>query len=279
MSTVITDPAADVVILGLGMVGGVVAAELALAGYKVAGIDKGPYWNYSSDFSETKYDEWGLAYLHKFDHTNMAQPGIGGPVIAAGGYTGSAPSNLGLAAGGTAASIGSKFKAAQANKYTRSSTTVSLAVSGITVPTTDLLLDLDPVYNDIYGDPLTRFTQSYNNNSVGCANLITPLLVPLANKMGLANVTLAAPAANGTSPGPNSYSIHIRGGAKMGSNPATSAFNAWQQSWTVNNLFAAGEAQDTTPSVVTQGTHVIGAQSYLAAEGIKKYLQNPGPLV
>ncbi len=45
MSTVITDPAADVVILGLGMVGGVVAAELALAGYKVAGIDKGPYWN------------------------------------------------------------------------------------------------------------------------------------------------------------------------------------------------------------------------------------------
>ncbi len=123
-------------------------------------------------------------------------------MIAAGGYTGSAPSNLGLAAGGTAASIGSKFKAAQANKYTRSSTTVSLAGSGITVPTTDLLLDLDPVYNDIYGDPLTRFTQSYNNNSVGCANLITPLLVPLANKMGLANVTLAAPAANGTSPGP-----------------------------------------------------------------------------
>ena len=599
MSTVITDPAADVVVLGLGMVGGVVAAELALAGYKVAGIDKGPYWNYASDFSETKYDEWGLAYLHKFDHplflssftmrnntnqfalpirrytstqstaighgiggaaqhyagnmgrtgswnytvasstasrygpnfleptvpnvdledwpvsyeqwdpyyvqwemamglcginqgpivpmsknyplpphpettlagifqtaaeglgyspypsvsslasapyvnqygvsvnecvydgwcaepcvyacetgakantafrtipaaistgkftmainsyifrintnpvtglatsvsyydaagnvhiqpgtvffeglwtlnqyrmlalsgigaqynpttakgslgrgacqngsagggrsvtgtlalganlypagnasgggysiydfaddqvdhTGMAQPGIGGPVIAAGGYTGGAPSNLGVAAGGTAASIGSKFKAAQVNKYSRTSTTVSLAGSGITVPTTDLLLDLDPVYKDIYGDPLTRFTQSYNNNSVGCANLITPLLVPLANKMGLANVTLGAAAANGTSPGPNSYSIHIRSGAKMGTNPATSAFNAWQQSWTVNNLFAAGEAQDTTPSVVTQGTHVIGAQSYLAAEGIKKYLASPGPLV
>ncbi len=62
MSTVITEPAADVVLLGCGVVSGTIAAELTLAGYKVAGITRGPYWNYQTDFSTTKYDEWGIGW-------------------------------------------------------------------------------------------------------------------------------------------------------------------------------------------------------------------------
>lgn len=68
MSTVIMEPAVDVVVMGLGMTGGVVAAQLAVDGYTVAGIDKGPYWEYATDFAVTKYDEWGLGLMHKFDH-------------------------------------------------------------------------------------------------------------------------------------------------------------------------------------------------------------------
>ncbi|MDA4135785.1 MAG: hypothetical protein OK449_02140 [Thaumarchaeota archaeon] len=67
MSTVITEPAADVVLLGCGVVSGTIAAELTLAGYKVAGITRGPYWNYQTDFSTTKYDEWGIGWERKFD--------------------------------------------------------------------------------------------------------------------------------------------------------------------------------------------------------------------
>jgi choline dehydrogenase-like flavoprotein len=68
MSTVITEPAVDVCVLGLGVTGGIVAAEVAIHGFKVAGIEKGPYWDYLTDFSLSKYDEWGVGMLHKWDH-------------------------------------------------------------------------------------------------------------------------------------------------------------------------------------------------------------------
>jgi hypothetical protein len=44
-------------------------------------------------------------------------------------------------------------------------------------------------------------------------------------------------------------------------------------------LFAASEICDTFGDNITAGTHVAGAMAYLAADGIKKYLANPGPLV
>jgi gluconate 2-dehydrogenase alpha chain len=73
MPTTITEPAADVVILGVGFMSGVVAAELSIAkqnggiNYKVVAITKGPYWDYVNDFSTTKYDEWGVGLGRKYD--------------------------------------------------------------------------------------------------------------------------------------------------------------------------------------------------------------------
>src|SRR5208337_641349 len=67
-TNVIQEAAADVVVLGLGVTGGIVATELALAGYKVVGIEKGPYWDFTSDFAGVKYDEWGIGFNRKFDH-------------------------------------------------------------------------------------------------------------------------------------------------------------------------------------------------------------------
>ena len=55
------------VCLGVGFMSGVVAVEAALAGYTVAGITKGPYWDYVNDFSTTKYDEWGVGLGRKYD--------------------------------------------------------------------------------------------------------------------------------------------------------------------------------------------------------------------
>jgi gluconate 2-dehydrogenase alpha chain len=67
-TAVIQEPEVDVCLLGLGVAGGIIAAELATAGYSVVGIEKGPYWDYESDFALTKYDEWGIMMLRKFDH-------------------------------------------------------------------------------------------------------------------------------------------------------------------------------------------------------------------
>jgi gluconate 2-dehydrogenase alpha chain len=67
MSTVIQNAPADVVVMGLGALSGTIAAELSLAGYKVVGVTRGPYWNYVSDFSTNKYDEWGIGFERKFD--------------------------------------------------------------------------------------------------------------------------------------------------------------------------------------------------------------------
>lgn len=213
------------------------------------------------------------------DHTGMAQPGIGGPSISGGSYSGNAPGDISTAVGGSSTTIGSAWKATQKNKYLHTSTTVSLAGSGVTVPTTDLLLDLDPFYNDYYGDPLTRFTETYNNNSVGVANLITPLLTPLLKAIvgSSATITVGKAAANGNSQ-PSSYSIHVRGGGRLGANPAYSSYNQWQQSWDVQNVFAGGELHNTTGSTVTPGTHAIGPQAYVAVDGIKQYLASPGSL-
>jgi hypothetical protein len=56
-------------------------------------------------------------------------------------------------------------------------------------------------------------------------------------------------------------------------------FNKWQQCWTSENLFAAGEVCDPTgDNTTTGGTHPVGPTSYVAAEGIRKYLQSPGML-
>ena len=67
MSTVIDEQPADVVLMGLGVMSGTIAAELSTAGFKVVGITRGPYWDFVNDFSTTKYDEWGIGFLRKFD--------------------------------------------------------------------------------------------------------------------------------------------------------------------------------------------------------------------
>ena len=71
---------------------------------------------------------------------------------------------------------------------------------------------------------------------------------------------------------------HTRGGARLGADPSSLVFNRYQQCWSSENMFSAGEVCNTTATNVTPGTHVIGPQIYVASEGIKRYLQSPGAL-
>src|SRR5260221_13723289 len=67
MSAVITHPATDAVVVGAGPMGGDVAVKLATGGVKTVGIERGPYWDYSLDYSHAKYDEWAIIMNHRFD--------------------------------------------------------------------------------------------------------------------------------------------------------------------------------------------------------------------
>jgi hypothetical protein len=92
--------------------------------------------------------------------------------------------------------------------------------------------------------------------------------------MGASNVVLGEPV-NYESHTP-SYPAHIRSGARIGTDPSILVFNKWQQCCTCENLFAVGEVSEPTGSnTTTGGTHPASAGAYVAAEGIKKYLQNP----
>jgi gluconate 2-dehydrogenase alpha chain len=71
---------------------------------------------------------------------------------------------------------------------------------------------------------------------------------------------------------------HNTGGAAMGADPTTSVVNRYLQSWDVPNLFVMG-ASVFPQNAGYNPTGTVGALTYWAAEAMKRYLKNPGPLV
>jgi len=213
-----------------------------------------------------------------FDHSNLDF--IGGAYAIFGLYPGRGPNNFGLgfATSPSPSMIGSSFKAQIKDACLPTRTTIRISPSGIWLPTTDWFIDLDPHYTDIYGDPEARLTLDWGMNTVNCANYLAPMYANILRRMGATNVQVSDPV--NTESHVSTWPHHIRGGARIGSDPNTSVFNKWYQCWTSENLFAAGEiTMPTGDNTTTGGTHPAGPGSYVAAEGIKRYLQTPGPLV
>jgi gluconate 2-dehydrogenase alpha chain len=212
-----------------------------------------------------------------YDHTGKNY--IGGSRMMIGIYMGSGPGNLAIAGSSSAANIGSKYKASQQNKYLVTKQTLSFAPSGMFPSVTTNYADLDPHYTDLYGDPLIRQTMDVVANGTNCSNDQAAAYEAILTKMGATNVTLGAVSAPLSSHITN-WSAHTRGGARIGTDPSTSVFNAWGQHWNAVNLFAAGEI--TLPNgdnVTTGGTHPAGASALIVADGIKQYLATPGALL
>jgi gluconate 2-dehydrogenase alpha chain len=213
-----------------------------------------------------------------FDHTGLGF--IGGTNPAFGSYLGGAPGNL--AAYGSAmspANIGSKFKQTLKNTYLKSSQTVGSTPLTPEIPSLNHYIDLDPHYTDFYGDPLARETFDWGPNPyIGSTYLANNQVKAILQKMGASNITVS-PTVAPLSAHIDWWGHHQRGGVRTGSDPSWSPLNKYMQSWECENLFAAGEMCNTFGTYVTAGTHPGGALSYVAAEGIKKYLASPGPLV
>jgi gluconate 2-dehydrogenase alpha chain len=213
-----------------------------------------------------------------FDHSTVSVPYIGGTRTAFGGYP-SSPGLIALGTAGSAANVGATYKASAYHKTQVTKQNVSAASAGTDLPQTTHYIDLDPHYNDIYGDPLSRMTIDYTPNSTNASNDSPRLWTPVVTKMGVTNLT-TGPVAVAGSTHATAWAIHTRGGIRIGLEAATSALNMWNQLWTTPNVFAAGEmTMSNGSSTQTGGTHPSANTSYAAAEGIQMYLKSPGPLV
>ncbi|MBS4026723.1 MAG: GMC family oxidoreductase [Clostridia bacterium] len=80
----------DVCIVGVGAAGGVLAYELSKAGFKVVGIEAGPFWNPQTDFASDELHSYSLAWNDtrfsigndpiKLGHNNSGR-GVGGGTV------------------------------------------------------------------------------------------------------------------------------------------------------------------------------------------------------
>src|SRR2546425_1303983 len=181
-----------------------------------------------------------------------------------------------FAGGVSSASMGPQFKPSQKDKYLQTKTIVSATPFAPDLPTKDNYVDLEPHYADIYGDPLARLTYDWTQNMYIGATYLANKVKDIFTKMGASNVTVSSTVSPGAAHN-DWWGHHLRGGCRIGTVPASSVWDKWNQCWsptvkTPFNIFGAGEITNTSGDTVPSGTHVAGPQSYRAAEGIKQYL-------
>jgi gluconate 2-dehydrogenase alpha chain len=172
-----------------------------------------------------------------------------------------------------AAKWGAGWKQAMHENYL---TGCSIATHGSVMSYRSNYLDLDPTYRDAYGDPLLRLTFDFQKNELDMSSFVTDQAAKIAQAIPGATYHVKKRTGH--------YSIvpyqttHNTGGAAMGNDPKTSVVNRYLQSWDVPNLFVMGS------SVFPQNhgynpTGTVGALTYWSTVAMKRYLQNPGPLV
>ena len=169
---------------------------------------------------------------------------------------------------------GGEWKKAMAQNYLRSA---SVATHGGVTSARNNYLDLDPIYKDIYGNPLLRLTFDFPENDHAMSRFLTSKAEEIARAM--------KPKALKVNQRAGHYSIvpyqttHNTGGTIMGSDPRASVVNRYLQCWDVPNVFVMG-ASVFPQNAGYNPTGTVGALTYWAADAIRnKYLKQPGPLL
>jgi gluconate 2-dehydrogenase alpha chain len=155
--------------------------------------------------------------------------------------------------------------------------TVMLSLHGSSVAQRQNYLDLDPNYDDAWGQPLLRMTFDFPKNDLRMAEYVTARGVEIGRAMGARQVV--------GSPRKAPYTVtqyqttHNTGGTVMGRDPHSSVVNRYLQSWDVPNVFVVG-ASNFPQNASWNPTNTIGALTYWAVDALKnKYLKDPGRLV
>jgi gluconate 2-dehydrogenase alpha chain len=136
--------------------------------------------------------------------------------------------------------------------------------------------DLDPNFNDKFGDPLIRFTLDWTDHEFRQREYAAKINVEIARAMGGKTDPLRPNRARYNT---ISYqSTHIQGGAIMGASPETSVVNRSLQHWDLPNLWVVG-ASSFPQNASGNPTLTALAVTYLAADAlINRYLKHPEKL-
>ena len=215
--------------------------------------------------------------------TTRGSTSSAGASISFGGYAGAGPSNLGIASRVLPANIGSAYKAGVKDYYLPTKTTLGAPRHAAPVPQTTQYLDLDPHYTDVYGDPLDQGDLRWRRRE----------------RLQPERPHNAAP---GSAPDEDGRSQRDQGcwlrrawpppvippvgrvvlTARAGRGWAWTAGPRCSTSTSSPGSRATSSSRERAPSPIsdniTAGTHTIGPQAYVAAEGIKEYPRAPGEL-
>jgi gluconate 2-dehydrogenase alpha chain len=203
----------------------------------------------------TAIDDWAD---DNFDHSGLGF--IGGGLIWI--YTGRSPMSTPTINSPTP-NWGSAWKA-YVNQYADRAPNIYLQKT--TLPYEGNFIDLDPVYTDTMGVPLPRITGTWRANEAAIGTFIQQKVADLFKAAGASTVTIGSPVSTTT---PMPPSTHAYGGARMGTDPATSVTDQYGFLHGCPNVGVLGGAV-----MVTSGCHnpteTIQALAWRTAEHLGK---------
>ena len=206
-----------------------------------------------------------------FDHSDLGF--FGGGLISANNAGARPIQSFGPLPPGTPA-WGSGFKAALKQYYNSS---VSFGLQGESPAYRQNYCDLDPTYQDDFGNPLLRITFNFTDNERMFVKYIADnALAPILKQMNppIQQVTDTITDFNIVP----YQTTHVCGGAVMGDDPGSSVVNKFGQVWGVPNLFVVG-ASNFPQNAGNNPSGTVGALAYHAVDAIvTRYLPGPGML-
>jgi len=171
---------------------------------------------------------------------------------------------------------GPAWKTAVKDNYLNS---MSMDAHGANMVYRDVYVDLDPTYQDAFGQPLLRFTFDWKENDIRMSQYVTGKLADIVKSMNPKAMSVTVKKIGDHLDFRSYQTTHWAGGVAMGTDPKTSVLNRYLQSWDVHNVFAVGSG------VFAQGigynpTGAAVALAYWSAKAIREqYLKDPRPLV
>ena len=133
---------------------------------------------------------------------------------------------------------GGGYGAQLKNDYRRYyGSTIGFSGRGEQIPNDDCYCELDPVMKDKYGIPVLRFHWKWTDHEVNQVKHMQETFRALVTEMGGEVFSAMPPKERGYGIATGGSIIHELGTVRMGSDPKTSALNAWCQAWDCRNLF------------------------------------------
>nr|WP_320136582.1 GMC family oxidoreductase [uncultured Amphritea sp.] len=199
---------------------------------------------------------------------------IGGGYIHASQLNGQPIRNLPLPAG--VPSWGAGWKKGVKDWYGHS---LGVSLHGSNMSYRDCYLDLDPTYTDRHGRPLLRMTFDWKDNDIRMSQFMKEKIERVVEELNPTSFKSSYKDIGARYDIRPYQSTHNVGGTAMGTDPATSVINRYQQSWDVHNVFLLG-AGSFPQNLQYNPTGALGGLTYWTLDAIRRdYLSAPGPLV